>query len=281
MKVCSSCKVLKEVDEFHKSVRYGLNSRCKPCNSEHAKTRFANRKAAGICLSCTKPVIKGKRFCLDHLIRDIYTTSHNKGKRLNRQAPWPLIKPWLPLVIEKWYDQGGNELGEGATCLSTGKPLSFIKATASIGHIRPCSVLQNLDFAHPTNIQWEHLGHNLAKMGRIVGSKPLEISEKFATLATGSNRLNPGLGKLYGVQLRSIWLSQPLWLCPYYGEPLTLETMSLDHIIPRSQGGLNTLDNTWFISRLANHNKHHQAHSDFCTFLDLPYFTPTPLTTYL
>lgn len=65
-------------------------------------------------------------------------------------------------------------------------------------------------------------------------------------------------------RLRELWDAQG-GICRYTGEVLIQsETASIDHIIPKSRGGTNDMDNLQWVSKKINSMKSSMTHEEFC-----------------
>jgi 5-methylcytosine-specific restriction endonuclease McrA len=65
------------------------------------------------------------------------------------------------------------------------------------------------------------------------------------------SRKNKNSYKLKGIELWAIAKKQKM-LCPFTGDKLTSENISLDHIIPRSKGGSNEPSNVRLVTKWVN-----------------------------
>ena len=68
--------------------------------------------------------------------------------------------------------------------------------------------------------------------------------------------------KLTPIMLWRVARKQKL-ICPLSGRKLTLDNISLDHVIPLSKGGSNAVENIRLVDRAANLAKHNLMDSDF------------------
>lgn len=64
------------------------------------------------------------------------------------------------------------------------------------------------------------------------------------------------------VDLLNALLEQTGGLCALCGELLTVETLSIDHIVPQSRGGSHTIENLQAAHRACNSRKHNRLPSD-------------------
>jgi hypothetical protein len=76
----------------------------------------------------------------------------------------------------------------------------------------------------------------------------------FRFLAIQSNKRNKGKGKITAFDLYCIAHKQRM-ICPLTGEHLTRATISVDHIVPSSKGGLNIPSNIRLTTRDINYFK--------------------------
>jgi len=58
---------------------------------------------------------------------------------------------------------------------------------------------------------------------------------------------------------RRLVLQRDEWTCAYCGVPVNEDTWSIDHVIPRSQGGRSTFENTVCACKPCNHKKANQT----------------------
>lgn len=112
MKTCSGCNETQPLDDFHRHARgaFGRRSRCKACDGEYKKARYASRPRlnldihlrrhygitvetydemvdlqGGVCLICGRPpTTNGRRLAVDHdhdtgAIRGLLCTPCNSG----------------------------------------------------------------------------------------------------------------------------------------------------------------------------------------------------------
>jgi 5-methylcytosine-specific restriction endonuclease McrA len=86
----------------------------------------------------------------------------------------------------------------------------------------------------------------------------------FQLMARHTNRLCK-IGKITALDLWSLAKKQGL-RCPISGEKLTIENISVDHIIPRSKGGTNILENLRLVTRAVNTAKHTMSDAEFFSF---------------
>jgi 5-methylcytosine-specific restriction endonuclease McrA len=75
--------------------------------------------------------------------------------------------------------------------------------------------------------------------------------EFFTRAARRVNWKRRGHGRVTATQLRELWFNQK-GLCALTGVPLTQRCCHLDHIIPISRGGGNTIDNVRWTNPIAN-----------------------------
>ena len=280
-KRCCTCKTHKDLSEFGRDAKRkdGKNPVCKECTRASTKKSQAKRKLQGKCLDCSSPAIDNSSYCLLHLIwRSVRSTS-SKAKNKARQCK--ITRQMADQYLAQWVHQGGLQDGSGATCWRTGKPISFLDGTATIGHRKPASEFSNgCAFNDPKNVAFEHTQSNLENMGHGGTSK---TDKYWGSLGRSAQRAVAGNyhnGHQLGLELEAIYLSQPVWYCPYYPDiQLTPATMSLDHIIPTSQGGTNSLDNLQFVSRMANMQKRDRSHQEYCRKFKLK-ASPNPLSQY-
>lgn len=86
----------------------------------------------------------------------------------------------------------------------------------------------------------------------------------FKTIARYTNK-RCKIGKVTAQDLWSCAKKQKL-CCPISGEKLTTKNISIDHIIPLSKGGTNTLDNLRLVTRAVNIAKHTMSDAEFLSF---------------
>ena len=280
-KKCGACKEIKDLSEFgrSKSSKDGLNRICKLCNNLNKQKHRSKHISQGKCRDCSNLVVPNKQHCIYHHIWNLVKSNSKKGQNKARQCK--ITKQMADQYLAQWVRQGGLQDGTGATCWKTNKPISFLDGTASIGHRKPASEFSNgLAFNDPENIAFEHIQSNLESMGHSGTSNHSQYWESMGTEAQRKLLGHRRNGAQLGRKLKSIYLSQPVWYCPYYPDiQLTPKTMSLDHIIPISQGGTNSLDNLQFVSRMANMQKHNMAHKEYCKKYNIK-ATPNPLRKY-
>lgn len=95
----------------------------------------------------------------------------------------------------------------------------------------------------------------------------------FRKTATAQNSRAMGRGKLDPKELWSLARRQKL-RCPLSGLYLTRKDISLDHIIPLSKGGSNTIENVRFVHRTVNNMKHDHTDAEFLSMCgDITLFT--------
>lgn len=95
------------------------------------------------------------------------------------------------------------------------------------------------------------------------------LKEFVHNLNTDSKRRNLP-ERIEAYQLWGILKKQKL-ICPISGIKLTNENISLDHIIPKSKGGRNTLDNIQFVTIDVNQAKRAHLVSDFLELVNKIY----------
>ena len=81
-------------------------------------------------------------------------------------------------------------------------------------------------------------------------------------------------------QLRSILLSASMDRCNYCGTAITCESMDIDHVLPKSRGGSDELQNLKAACRLCNGTKAALTLEQFRELMrrrlaDWPYFSPS------
>ncbi|MFW6173236.1 MAG: HNH endonuclease [Elusimicrobiota bacterium] len=57
--------------------------------------------------------------------------------------------------------------------------------------------------------------------------------------------------------------------CPYCGEIITTENMSLDHMNPQTKGGSNSLDNLHIVDNICNRRKGELTHEEYKSLINL------------
>ena len=262
-KKCSKCQKWFEGDLSLyfgklKSAGDGLDSRCKECARLHLRQNRINKKAQGLCLDCSTPIsLASNHYCFKHFIGHLYSSSHMYLG--NRKAK--ISADWASQLEAKWVAQGGNPNGTGfAVCPTTGRSISFIQKTATIGHLKSTSELQNEAFAHPNNIIWQDAQWNLSQQNYIPTSNEPRPESAYVFYTWSNGRLK---GQHPSPLLRQLWYSQK-WVCPYFGYSLYDTTQAqIDHIIPISKGGDHSLENLQFISCAANRAKGQLSHKEF------------------
>lgn len=85
---------------------------------------------------------------------------------------------------------------------------------------------------------------------------------KFWFLSREANKRSKFENTITAMDLWKIAKKQKL-ICPLTGDRLTTESVSVDHIIPRSKGGKNTLDNIRLVSYWANIAKNGLTDQEF------------------
>jgi len=90
--------------------------------------------------------------------------------------------------------------------------------------------------------------------------KRYRIRHPFKRLCKSANKKHST--KLTPIMLWSVARKQKL-ICPLTGKRLTLENISLDHIIPLSKGGENTVNNIRLTDKSANLAKHFLSDTEF------------------
>ena len=280
-KRCSTCKTHKDLSEFGKdaSRKDGKNPMCKECANATKKKSRAKKKLLGECLSCSSPAINTSDYCLLHHIWNLVRSGSRESGRESRKGK--ITREMADQYLANWISQGGQMDGTGAKCWRSGKPISFLDGTATIGHKQATKKpLNGRDFNDPSNVAFEHTQPNLENQGH--GGK---VNEDHYWKSMGNNAQfavagNKRGGTQLGRELEAIYLSQPIWFCPYHPDiQLTPRTMSLDHIVPTSKGGTNSLDNLQFVSRMANHQKGNLSHQEYCRKFKLK-ASPNPLSQY-
>ena len=281
-KRCCTCKKHKDLSEFGRDAKRkdGKKPNCKECTNVAVKKSQAKRKQLGKCQKCDSPRLDNSTFCLWHLIGNRVKAGANEGQSEPRRCK-NITDQMIDQYLANWINQGGQLDGTGAKCWRSGKPISFLNNTAQIGHRQTTKKFSNgCDFNDPSNVAFEHAQYNLENMGH--GG---EVKGDQYWVGMGTRAQRPVTGKAIGGSqlgrtLEAIYLSQPIWLCPYYPDiQLTPATMSLDHIIPTSRGGTNSLDNLQFVSRMANQQKGNLSHQEYCRKFKLK-ASPNPLSQY-
>lgn len=262
-KQCCTCKEHKLLKEFGKYSRAkdGLKSYCKVCAKATLKKTRDKKKRSNQCLDCSRPTTVGQ-FCTYHYVD---RALRSVGK--NHNAPILNKRQVLHLINISGLT---NSI---TTICPVSKQTITLGENASICHIKPYSECRNARQWHSLNniyigslqlnlSQHQHGGNAKQTDAQRWRSTGVEAIRRNQSSAAGGNQL--------GIKLQEIFESRTQWVCPYLGYTLTsINDLSLDHIIPTSQGGTNDLSNLQFISREANHRKSNKTHKEFCRQLGL------------
>jgi 5-methylcytosine-specific restriction endonuclease McrA len=92
--------------------------------------------------------------------------------------------------------------------------------------------------------------------------KKYRQKRKLWFLARETNKRSESTDKISAVDLWKVAKRQKL-ICPLTGDKLTTENVSVDHIIPRSKGGKNTLDNVRLVVYYVNVAKNDLTDEEF------------------
>lgn len=256
-KLCSRCGQQKLLKEFGKNKRKqdGLQAYCKVCAAIASKNSRQKKIDAGLCRHCNSPAIASNK-CIYHLV---YSTQQTLAKRHNAPA---LGKHEVEQLIAKSnFDENGTTI-----CPKTGQ-LITLGQNASLCHDKPFGLCENAKEWHSLhNLYFGSLQLNLTEMSHQCKPKGNNKQKwkKLGGHAIYNLHGHSRGGAAFGRQLQQIFESKD-WVCPYLLLPLdSIDVLSLDHIIPISKGGTNSLHNLQFISREANHRKRAKSHKEFC-----------------
>lgn len=96
--------------------------------------------------------------------------------------------------------------------------------------------------------------------------KARKLRSNLLTRSKGNTELResaPSISELHK------WLNLPNYTCYYSYEPLTIDTLVVDHKIPLARGGTNELDNLCFCSNSMNTIKGSMTEKEFRQLLEL------------
>lgn len=93
---------------------------------------------------------------------------------------------------------------------------------------------------------------------------------KFTKLAYDANKRSKTSFKIARFELEALWIVQN-GVCPYTDKEINLNNSHLEHVVPLSQGGCNTISNCVFVHNSANVAKGSMFLREFCRIEGLDY----------
>jgi len=251
---------------------------CATKNNEFTKKTIKKRKKYKICFKkvngtrCGQPAI-GRGLCKFHYVEhQVYNVCIDDN---NCHGDISLVS----------IDELIQEFKDDSTCRSMGIPL-ILGINASLDHKEPrCKGGQNVTL----NLQWIDRYVNYMKNGMTNDEFEIYLKElayfcygkdEAPSIIDEQKMLRLIKGRLYGKcfkgcdkDLLAVQLLQKLKdqgiKCVYSRRPLNEKNMHLDHILPRSKGGSNDINNLQWVDAGINRMKHNMTDIEFKSYFKM------------